>query len=647
MSQGIRLASLVLLVLSVHCSQSFAWQSSPEPRTVLPKVRLQTLDNKLVRWEQLAGEKATVILFLSFDCPMCRNYLQALNEQSVQYGKLSVHYVGIIPTNDEPMIIAQQVDQFKLSFPVLKDHGLRITNLVSATTTPEVVLLNRNSEICYRGLIDDAYSKRLVLNKRVNKRYLIDAIEALISETPVPIKSTEPIGCKISPIRTQTAAANGPTYHRDVAPILQKHCQSCHRPGGAGPFPLLTYKQALTWSDDIQEFTRNRQMPPWKPRGGLEFVGDRRLTGKEIDTLTQWVKGGCLEGDPNDAPKATADLSEWPLGKPDLILEMPDDFILGPTGRDHYRVVVLPTGLKEDRYLTAVDVRPGNANVVHHAVNLFDTTGSARRQQARHEALESKLRNPTAVDIGPGFPSGMLPGIRLNPVDLFARVPPYGPLGGWAPGMMPQKLPVGTGFFLPKDSDFLMQLHYHRIGRIEKDRTKVGLYFAGQPVERPVLTVVIPGYFKPAVKSNDPLGYIPAGDANCRGHGTWYVLEDCTLLAVMPHMHLLGKSIKITFTRPGQQTETLIDIPEWDFNWQELYYLKQPLKVPAGTRFDIEGIFDNSASNPNNPNDPPIDVRFGEQTTDEMLFGFLYATKDDTNAGLPHVILQGPVKLSR
>lgn len=239
----------------------------------------------------------------------------------------------------------------------------------------------------------------------------------------------------------------------------------------------------------------------------------------------------------------------------------------------------------------------------------------------------------------------MLPGLRPT-ADLFGPRPPFGPLGGWAPGVVPRPLAAGTGFLLPKGADVVMQLHYHRTGRAETDRTKLGLYFARGPVERPMLGLVVPGAFKIG-KGGDGLGYIPAGEKHFVARGSWYALGDCTAHMVMPHMHLLGKSVAITMTPPRGKPETLIDIPEWDYNWQEVYFLKTPLKVPAGTRFEVEAVFDNSATNPKNPRNPPADVRFGEQTTDEMLFGFLGATKDDPKRGPPFVLAQGPFRLAR
>ncbi len=418
------------------------------------------------------------------------------------------------------------------------------------------------------------------------------------------------------------------------------------RPGECGPFALTTFKHAVAWADDIKRFTADRAMPPWKSRDGRALVGDRRLSTRQIETLAAWVDAGCPEGDPKDAPAPVKFPTSWGLGEPDLVLEMPNEFVLGPTGKDVFRVFVLPTGLTEDKYVTAVEVRPGNGRIVHHAANFYDTTGSGRKAQERGQAAEKRTAAPGGVDVGPGFSSGMLPGLRVNTADLFSARPPVGPLGGWAPGVVPRYMTAGTGMLLPKGSDLVMQLHYHRTGRVEKDRTRLGLYFAKRPVERPLLPLIVPGQFK-MDRGSDGLGYIPAGAPDFAARGSWYALEDCTLHAAMPHMHLLGKSVKLKMTSPGGKSETLIDVPDWDYNWQETYFFQTPVKVRAGTRFEIEATFDNSAANPKNPHDPPIDVRFGGQTTDEMLLGLFGATKDDTKAGFPFVLAQGPFELVR
>lgn len=599
--------------------------------------------DKRVAWKDVAGKDATVVVFLSFDCPMSAGYAKPLADLAAASAAKGVKFVALCPTDDTPAAIAKQAAEYKLGFPVFADEKLRAADALGATTTPQVFVLDAKGAVQYRGLIDDGYARRLVPNRKVTEKYLEAALAEVLAGKPVTAAKTEPVGCVIVRPRAVAKVTTGPTYHKDVAAILQKHCQACHRPGEAGPFALTTYKQAVVWADDIKRHTGDRTMPPWKPRAGVEFIGDRRLSEKEIDTLAKWADAGCPEGEAKDAPAPANFPDGWQLGKPDLILEAPDEFVLGPTGKDVFRVFVLPTGLTEDKYVTAFQVRPGNPRIVHHAVTFFDTTGSALKSQTMARAAEMKTIKPGDVDVGGGFTSGMLPGLRVKPTDLFAAKPPFGPLGGWAPGVVPREL-TGTGFLLPKGSDLVMQLHYHRNGKLEKDRTKIGLYFAKTPVERPMLGLAIPGKFK-LDKGGEGLGYIPAGERAFVARGSWYALENCTAHFVMPHMHLLGTSVKITMTTPKGKPETVIDIPEWDYNWQEIYFLKTPLKIPAGTRFDIEATFDNSASNPRNPSDPPVDVKFGEQTTDEMLFGFLGATKDNPKLGLPFVIAQGPFKL--
>lgn len=616
-----------------------------DPRPAVAGLSFRTPAGDRVAWKELVGKHATVVVILSADCPMSAGYAKPLADTAAAYAPKGVAFVGFFPTDDDAARVAKHADELKLGFPTFRDDKLTATDALGATTTPQVFVLDAAGDVRYRGLIDDGYSKRLVPNRKVSQHYLTAALDAVLAGKPVAVAKTEPIGCKITrSVPAKAAVAGAPVFHKDVLPILQKHCQECHRPGEVGPFSLLTYRQAVNWADDLKEFTHTRRMPPWKPRGGKAFVGDRRLADRDVETLAKWVDAGCPEGDPKDAPPPATFPDGWALGKPDLILEPPDDFVLGATGRDIFQVFVMPTGLTEDKYVVAVDVKPGNPRVVHHAVNVFDATGNARKLQ---EQAERKPRKPGDVDAGPGFASGMLPGLTVRPADLFSGRMPFGPLGGWAPGLPPREWPAGTGYLLPKGSDFVMQIHYHRNGRVERDRTKVGLYFARSPVARPILPLVIPGRFKTDDGKYDGLGYIPAGDPHFVARGTWYAMENCTVHAVAPHMHLLGKSVKVTMTPPGGKAELLIDVPEWDYNWQENYVLKEPLKVRAGTRFDVEAVFDNSAANPHNPSDPPVDVKFGEQTTDEMLFGLLSATKDNPRAGIPFAITQGPFRLGR
>jgi hypothetical protein len=526
------------------------------------------------------------------------------------YGAKGVNFVAVVPTDDSAEWVAKKAAAFEYPFPVFSDAKLTVAEAFKAAVTPEAFVLDHNLVLRYRGRIDNQYYGRLKKNTAVTERDLRNAIDALVAGKDVPTPATTAIGCHIEP-KERKVTSDAVTYHRDVLPILQKHCQGCHRPGDVGPFALMTYKEAVNWSADIVHYTSNRDMPPWKPTAGVEFKNARSLTLRELDTLAAWVKAGCPEGDPKDAPAPVKFTDGWQLGEPDLVLEVPEDFHVGPAGRDEFRCFVLPTGLTEDKYVVAYEVRPGNAAVVHHTLNYFDTTGNGRRLQEKEARRKKK---PDEQDRGPGYSVSM--GIGFLPLGAGPRpgVPPVGSLGGWAPGQMGTRLPEGSGILLPKESDILLQVHYHRTGKAEKDRTKIGLHFAKKPVEKPWATGMLTGM--------GPLSFIPAGKEKHVEKGSGWLSADATIYSVMPHMHLLGKSVKVTMTPPGGDPKLLLEVKDWDYNWQETYWLAKPLEAKAGTRFDIEAVFDNSDKNPNNPSHPPRLVTYGEQTTNEMLFGF-------------------------
>jgi hypothetical protein len=367
----------------------------------------------------------------------------------------------------------------------------------------------------------------------------------------------------------------------------------------------MTYKQAVNWASDIKEFTGSRQMPPWKPTESVALHNERKLSDKDIATLAAWVDGGTPEGDAGDAPPPRKFTEGWQLGKPDLILTASAEFQVGPSGNDVFRCFVLPTNLTEDKYVTAVEVRPGNTRIVHHGLLFIDRNGKGRTLEGKEQA--AKL-DDEVLDRGPGYSTGM-GGIGFIP---------QGGLSGWAPGQMARWLPEGTGFYLPKDSDVIMQLHYHRDGKLEKDKTSVGLYFARKPVMEPWKGMIIPGVFEK----------IPAGNDHFEVNGGITLQQDCILRSVMPHMHMLGNQISVTLEPPEGPTQTLLTIKDWDYNWQETYFLKEPIALKKGTHLTVHAAYDNSDKNPLNPFNPPKDVTWGEQTTNEMCFVFLGATSD-------------------
>jgi hypothetical protein len=395
------------------------------------------------------------------------------------------------------------------------------------------------------------------------------------------------------------ARASEVTYCRDVAPILFKHCAGCHRPGEIGPFSLLSYKDAAKRASFIEQVTADRRMPPWKAELGYgDFLDSRRLSDAELATLARWAKTGAREGDPKDLPAAPMFPSGWQLGEPDLVLTMSEPFTIPADGRDVFRCFVLPTGVAEDKKVAAVEFRPGNRRAVHHALFFLDSTGNARKKDL--------------ADLGPGYTS--FGGIGLVPT---------GSLGGWAPGALPRRLPDGVGWMLRKESDLVLQVHYHPSGKEEKDQSSLGIYFT-----RGQASKVVQGM--PLLNHRID---IPAGDQRHRVTASYTVPVDVHALGVIPHMHLLGREMKVKAVLPGGKELPLVWISDWDFNWQEQYLFARPVALPRGTRMELEAYYDNSVNNPKNPNNPPRRVKFGEQTTDEMCLCGIRVVADNAADG--------------
>jgi peroxiredoxin len=559
-------------------------------------------------------KKAIVVVFLSFECPISTSYSPVLADMAKTFAERGVAFLGICSQEDEDAAqIARHARDFQLPFPVVKDENYRASKTLKATTTPEAFLLDRRFVLCYRGQIDNAYAARLKKNARITRHDLREALEELLAGKAISEPSSQPIGCTIrlplgNPRTVDLSRSERATYYQDVAPILQNHCQQCHRPGEVAPFSLMTYKQAVNWAEDIKEYTQNRQMPPWKPVEGGPFHGERKMTDKEIATLAAWVDGGTPRGNPKDAPPPQQFRDVWQLGQPDLILTMPEEFQVGSAGIDFYRYFVLPTDLAEDKYISAVEVRPGNRRVVHHAILFADGSGKARRLEQQER---QRKKDPGEEDRGPGFSMpmflGFLPGFL-----------PQGALGGWAPGLVPRHLPDGTGYFLPKGADVIVQLHYNRSGRVEKDSTAVGLYFAKKSANKRLQGIAVPAQFIA----------IPSGVDQYRVEGSITLRQDGYLHSIMPHMHLIGREIKVMMIPPEGPARTLVAINDWDFNWQEIYSFQETIPIKAGTRFLVEGVYNNSATNSKNPNQPPKPIFAGEATANEMCVGFLGVTSD-------------------
>lgn len=553
----------------------------------------------------VAGPRATVLAFVGTECPISNAYAPTLAALDKRYRSRGVRFVLVHANRSESeKKAADHARRYGLAaLPVRMDPEQRLADAVGARQTPEVFLLDSHRIVRYAGRIDDRYVARGQARARVAAPDLERAIDAVLAGKPVAHPRTVAVGCVIersasAPVRAEKRLAAGPTYGRDVAPILQQNCQSCHRAGEIGPFALESYADAKRWARNLVDATQARRMPPWKPVAGHgDFQGVRRLSEAQIALLKRWADAGAPQGNAKDTPAPPKFAKGWTLGTPDLVLTMPEAWRTPAEGQDIYRCFVLPTGLTQDKEVVGVEIRAGNKRVVHHVLVYVDDQGRARAKDAG--------------DAEPGYTSFSGPGFAAT-----------GEMGGWAPGNMPRFLPEGIGRPLPKGSDIILQVHYHPTGKPEEDRTTIGLHFARKPITRHLRVF-------PVVGKNLR---IPAGESNFLVRGSVPVPFNAEAIAIMPHMHLLGKTMKMTLTLPDGTTKPLIAIDDWDFQWQDTYAYRTPVALPKGARIDLEATYDNSTSNPRNPNSPPRLVTWGEKTTDEMCIGFVnYITEDENN----------------
>jgi len=393
------------------------------------------------------------------------------------------------------------------------------------------------------------------------------------------------------PTRSRAVGAEV-TFNNQIVRIFQQQCQVCHHPGDIGPFSLMSYREALPHARSIKAATQAQHMPPWKPVPGYgEFLDVRRLTQHQIDLIARWVDTGAPEGDPRELPRPLSFPDQWTLGVPDLVIEPDRDYFVPAQGGDIYRCFSIPTQLLEDRHVVGLEVRPGNRATVHHVLLFQDALG-----------LSARLGQPG--DAQPGYNCFGGPGLMVT-----------GGFGGWAPGNQPQILPSGIGIRATAGSRVVMQIHYHPSGSSQADRTRVGLWFAREPIQKDYL-------FLPILNSNL---VIPAGAARHTVTASFTIppFLSAQALSITPHMHLLGREMRLEAIYRDGSRRPLVYIDDWDFQWQGTYYYKEPVPLPAGTRIELTAVYDNSPANPRNPHSPPKEVRWGEQTTDEMCIAFI------------------------
>ena len=384
---------------------------------------------------------------------------------------------------------------------------------------------------------------------------------------------------------TGVSAQERRTFSRDVAPVLYEHCLSCHRPGQIAPFSLQTYEEVRPRAARIAEVTRSRTMPPWKPEAGhARFQDERRLTDAEIGAIHEWVEQGMLRGDPADLPALPGFSDAWRLGVPDLVVEMPESYLLPAQRRDVFRSFVIPIPLSAPTYVRAVEFLPGNGKVVHHANIKIDRTRLSRR---RDEA-----------EAGPGYEGGGSREARF----------PDGTFLGWTPGQSPRTSPNGMGWRLEPESDLVVELHLMPGTAPEPVRVSVGLYFTDERATRT-------GYMLRLGRQDID---ISAGRRDYINADSYTLPVDVDALAIQPHAHFLAKDVRAWATLPGGAVVPLIHIADWDFHWQDVYTYADPLLLPKGTVIEMRYTYDNSSANRSNPNRPPRRVTFGQTSASEM-----------------------------
>ena len=520
--------------------------------------------------------KAIVVVFLGTQCPVNNAYAPRLAELHKEYAGKGVIIVAINANEHETQqMINEHAKKFSLPFPVLRDEKQRIADRFGAERTPEAFVLDPQLRVRYRGRIDDQYGIGFQ-RPTPTRRDLAEALDEVLAGKKVTQPTTETPGCLITRAPAPKKDAEI-TYGKNVAPIVQQHCQECHRPGQIGPMPLLTYDDVSLWAGMIKEVVQSNRMPPWHadPRHG-KFKNDRSLSEKERDTLLTWIKQGCPRGDEKEpAPRKFSE--GWTIGEPDVVFTMPKEFTVpAKAGKNGipYKYFIVQTNFTEDKWIQAVEAKPGNRAVVHH---ILVYAGADLKRGG---------------DVADGIGARLL--VAEAPGDLAAV---------FAPGYAKR---------VPKGAVLAFQMHYTPNGTEQTDKSSVAMIFAKDPPKQEIKTRAIA----------QQLLAIPAETDNHRVFASSTFKKDAIVVSLFPHMHLRGKDFEFVAVYPDGKRDVILSVPRYDFAWQSNYVLEKPLRLPAGSKIECTAHFDNSKNNPNNP-DPLRIVRWGEQTWDEMMIGFV------------------------
>jgi hypothetical protein len=561
--------------------------------------------------KETQNAKAVIVLFLGTECPVSNSYVPILVALHKQYAPRGVVFVGVNSNlQDDGADVARHVREFAIPFAVLKDADLTVADRLQVRRLPEAFVLDGSLTVRYRGRIDDQMGKG-VKRAKATRNDLAEALAEVLAGKPVSRPVTEVAGCPITrPARGRPAAAGGErvTWCRQVSRIIQANCQECHRPGEAGPFHLMTYRNAAAWANAIGEAVRERRMPPWHadPAHGT-FANDRRLSDADRAALQAWIDQGCPEGDPADLPAPRRFTPGWGIGRPDEVITMNKEIQVpaqAPRGGLPYKYVLAGKPFTQDRWVCAAEVRPGNPRLVHH-INVY-------------------VLRPGKKALPPGDELGERLGKRLFEDPSEESLKDIPELASYAPGDFLFELRPGMAKRIPKGSQLIFELHYVPNGKAASDRSRIGLnYLDGPPQHEVMGGIAVCWTF-----------LIPPGARNYHVTATTTFDRDSVLLSLSPHMHLRGKSFEYRLVRPDGTKQILLSVPKYDFNWQTNYVLAQPIHVPARSKIECTAVYDNSSANLNNPNSWAF-VHWGDQSWDEMMLGYFDYYHDESVAKRP------------
>ena len=562
----------MILVIGLGCCAP-AFAATPAIGDTVPDLSFKDIRALPRSLADLGARRAYVFVFATTSCPLVRRSIPKLIELHRQFGPQDVQIVAVnVGADDTIRDMAAQAIELNAAFPFVKDSGLSCAKALGVTRTPGVAVLNADKKLVYRGRIDDQL--RLGGTRpEPTRKDLAEALQEILAGREVSVTETPVDGCAIEAPLPAAVNLPAPTYHQDVAPILRRRCATCHTAGTAAPFTLESYRDAASHAETLVEAVVDQRMPPWfaNPRYG-KFQNDPSLTVAERETLERWVQTGRAEGTATETTAPAASPPKWKIGNPDVVTTMFEQHQVQATGFVPYRHVVLPYIFLSDTWVEAVEIRPDNPAVVHHCNMAY-----ANREGVGEET----------------FITGYVPGGQ--PMDLG-------------------RFDNGTAFFIPRYSVLGLQIHYTTTGKEEKCRISVGLRFPRRTVQKQLRHVLLDPH-RIAIKPGD--GAFPI-----QSQAT--LDRDVNLLGMFSHMHVRGKDMTFFATRPDQPRETLLQISNYNFEWQLAYELEPgKIDLPKGTTLEAIAHYDNSEFNPYNP-DPRRTVPWGQQTYDEMFNGFLF-----------------------